>query len=294
MIYVCIPVYNRINLTLACINSLNKQTYKNIRIIICDDGSTDSTSNYISENYPKITLIKGTGLLWWAGAINECVKEAMNIATENDFIFTLNNDTELLNNTLEILVKEAHAHPNSIWAAVNVFYSDKNTIEPSAFIRKKRNGKFRKLHELYEVLNDKKGFVEVDLLSGKGVLIPVNTFTDVGLFNAKKLPHYHADIEFIHRAKKSGYKVYYSYDSRLLSHQELSGSGTWTSKPSIRKFLLSFFQISSAHYLPALFNYSRLIYEHWFLYRFVENLFFITGGFIKRYVKTNVFYKSKN
>ena len=46
---VLIPVYNGEKYISKCINSLLAQTYKNLRIVIADDGSTDSTANIINE-----------------------------------------------------------------------------------------------------------------------------------------------------------------------------------------------------------------------------------------------------
>ena len=41
MISVIIPVYNQADKLGACLNSLIKQTYRDLEIIIVDDGSTD-------------------------------------------------------------------------------------------------------------------------------------------------------------------------------------------------------------------------------------------------------------
>lgn len=48
-ISICIPTYNRVNLLLSAIESVLNQTYTDFELIICDDGSTDSTPTIMSE-----------------------------------------------------------------------------------------------------------------------------------------------------------------------------------------------------------------------------------------------------
>ena len=61
MISIIIPVYNVEKYIKRCVDSLLNQTYKNIEIILINDGSTDNTIRIIKENYRKnknIILIK--------------------------------------------------------------------------------------------------------------------------------------------------------------------------------------------------------------------------------------------
>lgn len=48
-ISVLIPTYNRVYLIANCLNSIVKQTYTNLEIIVYDDGSTDNTENVVKS-----------------------------------------------------------------------------------------------------------------------------------------------------------------------------------------------------------------------------------------------------
>ncbi|NCU44559.1 glycosyltransferase family 2 protein, partial [Candidatus Falkowbacteria bacterium] len=58
MISVIIPVYNQADKIGACLNSLLKQTYRDLEIIIVDDGSIDSLDKVLAEWEPKLQAAK--------------------------------------------------------------------------------------------------------------------------------------------------------------------------------------------------------------------------------------------
>lgn len=80
MISIIIPVYNRINKLSASVKSVLKQTYKDIEIILVDDGSTDGSSELcdklafeddrikvIHQNNQGVAVARNTGILKASG-----------------------------------------------------------------------------------------------------------------------------------------------------------------------------------------------------------------------------------
>ncbi|MBD2193927.1 MULTISPECIES: glycosyltransferase family 2 protein [Calothrix] len=52
-ISICIPTFNRVNLLPYAIESVMQQSYQDFELIICDDGSSDGTSNLMSQYTDK-------------------------------------------------------------------------------------------------------------------------------------------------------------------------------------------------------------------------------------------------
>ena len=97
---IIIPTYNSEKYLKRCINSICNQTYKNIEIIIIDDGSTDNTFNICEEYSKKDDRVK------FIHKKNEGVSVARNIGIENangKYIMFVDSDDWIENNTVEIL-----------------------------------------------------------------------------------------------------------------------------------------------------------------------------------------------
>ena len=69
MIYIILPVHNRKVTTEKFIKSLVAQTYKEFKLILVDDGSTDGTDKMVLSYIPDGIILKGDGNLWWAGGL---------------------------------------------------------------------------------------------------------------------------------------------------------------------------------------------------------------------------------
>ncbi len=99
-----VVTYNRKELLKECINALKKQSYKNCRILVVDNGSTDNTYDYIKNLIDdKKVIYKNTGEnLGGAGGFNFGVKEAYKLGC--DYMWLMDDDSIVHKDSLEMLL----------------------------------------------------------------------------------------------------------------------------------------------------------------------------------------------
>ena len=112
---VVIPAYNAEPFIDRAIDSILNQTYKNVEIVVINDGSKDKTEKKVktyTEKYDNIKIISTE---------NGGVCKARNIGIENstgDYIIFLDADDELLNNAIEVMHEYAQKENADIVSAL--------------------------------------------------------------------------------------------------------------------------------------------------------------------------------
>lgn len=103
-ISVIIPVYNIARFLPACLDSVASQTYRNLDIILVDDGSTDE-SGKICDSYaasdPRIRVLHKENR-----GVSQARNDGMRMA-EGEFISFIDSDDWVARETYEILLKAA-------------------------------------------------------------------------------------------------------------------------------------------------------------------------------------------
>jgi GT2 family glycosyltransferase len=273
-IFIVIPVHNRRALTRGCLESLRKQTVKNFKVIVVDDGSTDGTSDMIRGEFPEITLLHGDGHLWWTRATNLAVKYALEHGAK--FIMTLNNDTRALEDYVEKMIFWVERRPRSLLGALALDATSGRAIFGGEIINWGTGGSKFLLDTLEP--SEWKGLHEVTHFPGRGLLIPAEVFSQIGLFDEKHFPHYAADYDFTHRARKAGFRVFCNYDARILIYPDESGNAEIRKTMTIANYKKHLFDIKGGANLKVFTIYSLKNCPAWclpwFLFRgYVQRLF---------------------
>lgn len=134
LISIIVPVYNVEKYINRCVDSILSQTYRNIEIILVDDGSTDS-SGIICDKYAtvdsriKVFHTKNGGLSY-----------ARNIGIEasiGDYICFVDSDDWIEKNILELALEESKANDVDVvvWGFVKDFVDDNEVVKKSIIVK---------------------------------------------------------------------------------------------------------------------------------------------------------------
>ena len=110
-----LPTFNRPYKVLKAVNSVIKQDYKNYKLVIFNDGSSekyDELEQLIVDN-DHVTYIKSPNI--GNKSRNKMLDDAANQPDSlNMYFFTLSDDDYLSNNSLEIMAQKIQNKPNTI------------------------------------------------------------------------------------------------------------------------------------------------------------------------------------
>ncbi|PKO05982.1 MAG: hypothetical protein CVU41_09335 [Chloroflexi bacterium HGW-Chloroflexi-3] len=226
LVWIVIPTRNRSADLIDCINSVNKLTYNNKRIVVVDNHSDDDTINQLYRNFPDIDLL----VLEKNYGASYATNQGFTFALKNnaDFVLRLDSDTILDENYLSILVKSIR--PNTFEGVLSgtIYYYDqpeKIWFTGGHLINWNLNIKF--LRNINNQILKENDPIDVDLVPSTGMLISNKTIEDLNGFDEDYLVYYE-DFDFCLRAKKSGKKILYVPAAKLWHKIYSNKKTSWT------------------------------------------------------------------
>lgn len=124
-ISVIIPVYNVEKYIIECIESIINQTFKDIEIIVVNDGTKDNSIKIVEEylSDKRIKIINKAN-----GGLSSARNEGMKVA-KGEYIYFIDSDDFINEDVLEVLYKNLESERFDIIFSNFSFYNDKTKKE---------------------------------------------------------------------------------------------------------------------------------------------------------------------
>jgi GT2 family glycosyltransferase len=215
---VIIPNFNGIHFLKPCLDSLKLEKDNINEIIIIDNGSTDDSVDFINNyrkdlrsnsynelkdsNDLKIELIENKENLGFSMAVNQGIK-----SSKSDFVFLLNNDVEIAENTILNLLKCINKSDKIFSVSSKMIqYNNRDLIDDAGdnytiLGWTKKRGDNKPL----------KGFNKSKIIFSScagAALYRKSIFGEIGLFDENFFA-YMEDVDIGYRSNIFGYKNYY-------------------------------------------------------------------------------------
>jgi N-acetylglucosaminyl-diphospho-decaprenol L-rhamnosyltransferase len=266
---IIIPIYNRLAITKEGLSFVQKAINKfnslpaaekrySVDLIIVDDGSTDGSPEWISENYPEVTVIKTPGNLWWTGSANFGIRHAMAARKDLAGIIMQNDDVVVEEDWMIAMAEAITRKPEAIIGCATTTLEQKDEIQ---FGGTRSHPWFA--HTVHKNRDKKrssfaKGHLEPSFyLSGRGLYMPVSVFSKTGLFDEKSFRH-RGDIDIPLRAKKAGYELLVAYDAIVYELPQHTFGLDIKKKITTRELYHAISDFRSSYSLGYIYNYSKI------------------------------------
>lgn len=271
---VVIPTYNGIKYIENCLKSLAVQDV-DVDVIVVDNASCDGTCDLIKEKFPKVKLIELDSNTGFCHAMNVGMSNA-----STEYIFALNDDTELLSDTVSKLerVMDQHKEIFSVQAKM-LKLTDRHVIDSAGDYYcalgwgyskgKDKNASY------YET-----GVHNIFSACAGACMYRKSVLNEIGMFDENHFA-YLEDVDLGYRAMIYGYKNVVSYDA-VVYHAGSASSGSryneFKTRHSSRNSIYVIYK--NMPLLQIIFNLLFLMIGY-----LIKIVFFYRKGLGKTYVK---------
>jgi GT2 family glycosyltransferase len=207
---ILIPVYNKLEYTRKCLadlkENINGSLADSVQIVVIDDGSQDGTGNWIHDHFPEVIVLKGTGNLFWTGAMNLGIKYAI-YEHGYEYILLWNNDVKTGEEYFRYLIHAMQAELKGIVGSKILTLQDKNRVWSFGGYFNPQTGDKGMIGYFDTDKEEYSKIRSVDWCTGMGTLVHKDVVKKIGLMEEKLFPQYFGDTDYSYRAKLAGFPV---------------------------------------------------------------------------------------
>lgn len=257
-VYIVVLNYNNWQDTIECCESLLHLAYSNYYVVVCDNNSTDNSSEKLSEwekeyKNDSFSFIYNDHNLGYAGGNNIGIKYAMTFA-DCSYVWLLNNDTVVDKDSLQELVNKFDSDSTiGLCGSLLYYYYQQDKIQAIS-------GRYDPIFatSYYNTNFDINNVKGISYPVGASMMASRKFIEDIGLLSEEYFLYYE-ELDWVMRAKNR-YNIGYAFKS-IVYHKEGASIGS-KHNPIERSELSDFYILRNritvtkkffAQYLPTVY-----------------------------------------
>ena len=242
-----------------CLTSLFKyRPNTSMEVVVVDGASFDGCDEMLAREFPTVEFVQSKTNVGFARANNLGVRHSKG----RNLLF-LNPDTELVENSIDVLMRHLATLPQAGAVGCKLLNSDRsvqtsciqsfptvfNQIVDSEFLR--RRFPRSRLWGMAALHTDGQEPSEVEVISGACILTKREVFETVGGFSESYFM-YGEDLDLCFKIKQAGFRSYYVPETSIIHHgggstqQSVSNFSTVMMRESVFRFLSTNRGVASA------------------------------------------------
>jgi GT2 family glycosyltransferase len=216
---VVIPNWNGKRFLTGVLDSLAKQDYPQVEVVVVDNGSHDGSVEFLETSYPQVKLIRFEVNTGFSVAVNAGIR-----ASDSEFIALINNDTILEPEWTSEMVRGLREHPECGSTGCKMLAYDDRELLDGAGDGYRRGGLPGRIGHREK---DKGQFDTPRYILGAcggAAMYRRSMLDEIGLFDEDYFA-YLEDVDLGLRAQSAGYKCWY-VPSAIIYHLGCGTTGS--------------------------------------------------------------------
>jgi GT2 family glycosyltransferase len=211
--------YNQAQVTCEFLESSRKLNYRNYEILVCDMASSISPATVFDpSDYPNTRLLLSEKNLGFAGGNNWGMHQA-----KGQFIFIVNNDTELTPDLIQLLLEPFSQNPMIGMVCPKIkYFAEPDVIQYAGFRpMNKLTGRTATIGDLQHDNGQFNVSGPTAAAHGCAMMVKKEVIEKTGMF-PEKFFLYYEEWDWSARVQKAGYTIWYQSAASIFHKESMS------------------------------------------------------------------------
>jgi GT2 family glycosyltransferase len=207
-----------------CLDAILSMDYPNFETVVIDNGSTDGSVDYLQASYPFVHIIENHANLGYAHGFNKGLEYAFS-QRGADFCLVMNNDTKIHKGALSALVKSALEMERAGFVTGKVYIHDRpDILQTVGHVDRSKIFCANDIGAGERDCGQHDSAVERAFMDDVFTLVCRQMYEDVGGYDPQFFLQCE-ELDWQWRAKKKGWRLYYTPHAKLWHYGSLSSGG---------------------------------------------------------------------